>query len=192
MDEIYLRVMAPVIPDSVDAILKILDERISRGCKRVHFLLSTPGGSVAHGIALANYLRSVPLEIYTYNFGTVDSIGVSVYCSGIRRFCFSQSRFMIHGIGLALAEKQPIDSQFLAQKSRELEVDTLNVASLISSATRMSTDEVLAAMQRQTILDAKGAIDCGLAHEIRNLQIPAGATTYAIFSNCSVAEYGTE
>ncbi|MDX9963523.1 ATP-dependent Clp protease proteolytic subunit [Desulfobacter postgatei] len=189
MEEYYLRVMTAIVPESVDAILKIVDENLFRGCKRIHLMLSTPGGSVAQGISLTNYLIGVPIELYTYNFGAIDSIGVSVYCAGIRRFCSPQSRFLIHRISLALIENQSIDEEFIFRKLREIEVDTNNVAAIISRASGMNMEKVVSAMKRQTILDAQGAIDCGIAHQMQSFLMPAGVPFSTISPNFSINNY---
>ncbi len=40
----------------------------------MHLLLSSPGGSVFHGLSVYNFLKGAPFEVYTYNFGSVDII----------------------------------------------------------------------------------------------------------------------
>ncbi len=69
MKETYIRFMAPVIPGSIDVLMKIIDQKIHHGYERLHLMLSSPGGSVFHGLSVYNYLKGAPIEVHTYNFG---------------------------------------------------------------------------------------------------------------------------
>ena len=88
--------MAGINGPSVEAILKSIDSKVSDGYNRLHIMLNTPGGSVAHGLVLHKVLKSIPIEIYTYNIGSVDSIGVVIFCSGYKRYSVPNARFLIH------------------------------------------------------------------------------------------------
>ena len=46
--------------------------------QQIHLLFQSTGGTVADGIALYNYLRTLPIELHLYNAGTVSSIAVIV------------------------------------------------------------------------------------------------------------------
>ena len=72
----YVKFFAPVMPDSINALMQTIDRKISQGAKRMGLLISSPGGDVFQGLSAYNYLKGVPLEIVTQNFGSVDSIGV--------------------------------------------------------------------------------------------------------------------
>ena len=65
---------------------------------KIGLILSTPGGSVFHGLSIPNYLKGLPIEIDTYNFGSVDSIGVVIFQLGRRRYTVPHSRFLIHSV----------------------------------------------------------------------------------------------
>ncbi len=80
-DETWIRLTAPITPYSTQRLFRVIDRKYQAGVRKIHLLLSTPGGSVAHGIAIYNFLRGIPVEILTHNFGTVDSIGIIVFGS---------------------------------------------------------------------------------------------------------------
>ncbi|MBC8333253.1 MAG: ATP-dependent Clp protease proteolytic subunit, partial [Anaerolineae bacterium] len=86
MKDLYIRFLAPVTPNTTDQLFQLIDRAIRNQYQRLHLMLSSPGGSVFHGLTIYNFLRGIPLETYTYNFGSVDSIGVVVYCAGSVRF----------------------------------------------------------------------------------------------------------
>lgn len=68
--EIYIRFMAPVIPETTEQLLQHIDNAIRNKFQRIHLLLSSPGGSVFHGLSIYNFVRGIPIEVFTYNFGT--------------------------------------------------------------------------------------------------------------------------
>ena len=74
MKEAYIRFMAPVVPSTIDTLFKIVDEKIRDKYNKIHLMISSPGGSVFHGLSIYNFLKGAPIEIDTYNFGSVESI----------------------------------------------------------------------------------------------------------------------
>ncbi len=49
MAEAYIRFMAPVIPPTIDQLMKHIDWEIHEKCERIHLLISSPGGSGFQG-----------------------------------------------------------------------------------------------------------------------------------------------
>ena len=102
MTDLYVRFMAPVTPLSAERLLNIVDKALRDGIQKLHLLINSPGGSVSHGLAIHNFLKGIPLEICTYNFGTVDSIGVTIYCAGKTRFSVPHARFLLHPVAASV------------------------------------------------------------------------------------------
>jgi ATP-dependent Clp protease, protease subunit len=71
----------------------------NEGHQEVHLLLTTPGGSVMHGLTIYNVLRALPITLVTHNAGSVNSIGNAVFLAGARRYACPHSTFMFHGVG---------------------------------------------------------------------------------------------
>lgn len=175
MKESYIRFMAPVIPQTADQLFKIIDNRIKNGVGRLHLLLSSPGGSVFHGLSLYNFLKGAPIEIYTYNFGSVDSIGVVMFCAGNKRFCVPHARFLIHGVSINFNGNHSLDEKGLEEKLKGLRIDYLNIAKVIADTTGRKTDQVEGDMNSRTTLNPQEAREYGLVHEIKSELFPAGA-----------------
>jgi len=57
-----IKFFAPVVDASANALMGILVQAVNQGVKEVILLISTPGGSVFHGLSVYNYLRGLPLE----------------------------------------------------------------------------------------------------------------------------------
>ena len=54
--------------------MQVVDKKLSQGARKMGLLISTPGGDVFQGLSAYNYLKGIPLEITTHNFGSADSI----------------------------------------------------------------------------------------------------------------------
>ena len=59
-NETYIRLTAPIIQHSAEKLLQIVDQKYRSGVRKLHLLLSTPGGNVAHGINIYNFLKGGP------------------------------------------------------------------------------------------------------------------------------------
>jgi len=136
MVEFYLRFLAPVNPQSTDALFKAIDSFYSKNCERLHLLISSPGGSVFHGLSVYNFIKGAPYEVCTYNFGSVDSIGVVIFCAGSKRYCVPHARFLIHGVRLNINGNSSFDEKQLEEQLKGLRIDQQNIARVIADTTQ--------------------------------------------------------
>jgi ATP-dependent protease ClpP protease subunit len=175
MKEAYIRFMAPVDTRTTAVLFQIIDNKLKEKVERIHLMLSSPGGSVFHGLSVYNFLRGAPIEVYTYNFGIVDSIGVVIFCSGSKRFSVPHARFLIHGVQANFIGNQSLDEKDLEERLKGLQIDYKNIARVIADTTQKPTDKVLDDMNARTTLNPQEAKDYGLVHEIRSALFPADA-----------------
>jgi ATP-dependent Clp endopeptidase proteolytic subunit ClpP len=166
--EAAIRFLAPVNNQTADQLFKAIDLKISQGCTKLHVLISSPGGSVFHGLSLYNYLRGIPIEVYTYNFGSVDSIGVVIYCAGKKRFSVPHSRFLIHGVKFNINGSASIDEKQLEEYLKGLQIDQQNIAKVISDNTKKTIEDIEKDMHNRTTLNPDEAKIYGLTHEIKS------------------------
>jgi len=167
--------MAPVDPRTTTSLFQIFDNKLKEKVERLHLMLSSPGGTVYHGLSIYNFLKGAPIEIYTYNFGTVDSIGIIIYCSGSRRFSVPHARFLIHGVQANFVGNQSLDEKALEERLKGLQIDYKNIARVIADTTQKPTDKVLDDMNSRTTLNPQEAKDYGLVHEIKSSLFPVDA-----------------
>lgn len=132
--EKWIRFMAPVHPQSATGLMRVIDNHLSAGARHSHLTLSSPGGSVFHGLSIYNFLHGAPIEVTTYNFGSADSIGVVGFCAGPRRLCVPHARFLIHGISTQLQAGGSYDEKGFEELLKVLNSDYRNVAGVISEA----------------------------------------------------------
>jgi len=175
MKEAYIRFMASVNPNTTDALFRTFDKKLKDKCERIHLMISSPGGIVFHGLSLYNFLRGAPVEVYTYNFGSVDSIGVIIFCAGDKRFSVPHARFLIHGVSVQFGGKQSLDEKGLEERLKGLQIDYKNISRVIADTCQKPADKVQDDMNSRTTLNPQEAKDYGLVHEIKSELFPIDA-----------------
>ncbi|MFZ0034862.1 MAG: ATP-dependent Clp protease proteolytic subunit [Sedimentisphaerales bacterium] len=180
MKETYIRFMAPVIPVTVDQLMKVVDKKLHEKYERLNLLLSSPGGSVFHGLSVYNFLKGSPIQVYTYNFGSVDSIGVVIYCAGSKRFCVPHARFLIHGVKMTFQGQAIFDEFQIHEHLKSLQIDQKNIARVIADNTGKVSDVIEKDMHDRKTLSPSEAKDYGLVHEIKSELFPADAEFMSI------------
>src|ERR1700693_5605745 len=84
--KLFLSFAAKVNEQTTTALMNMLASAVQQGTTDLTLMLSTPGGSVMHGMTLYNYLSALPVALTTYNIGNVESIGAIVFLAGTKRF----------------------------------------------------------------------------------------------------------
>jgi ATP-dependent Clp protease, protease subunit len=176
----YVKFFAPVMQDSINALMQVIDKKLSQGAKKMGLLISTPGGDVFHGLSAYNFLKGVPLEITTHNFGSADSIGVVLYCAGTKRLSVPHARFLLHGVMCNFPGPVSLEEKQLEERLKGLQIDMGNIASIIADTVRKDKKAVLSDMLNRTTLYPEQAIDYGLTHEIRSELFEPGAEVISI------------
>lgn len=175
MKEAYIRFMSPVIPQTADQLFRVIDQKIAQKYERIHLMISSPGGSVFHGLSIYNYLRGAPIEVHTYNFGSVDSIGVVIYCAGKQRSTVPHSRFLIHGVRFNTNGAASFDEKQLEEHLKSIKIDQLNIARVIADTSGKSAHKVEEDMNNRTTLNPQEAKDYGLVHDVKSHLFPLDA-----------------
>ncbi len=175
MNQFYIRFLAPVIPQTTAQLFQLFDHAVQNKVERVHLLLSSPGGSVFHGLSIYNYLKGAPFDTHAYNFGSVDSIGVVIFCAGSRRLCVPHARFLIHPVQFNIQGNAAFDEKQLDEHLKGLKIDQENIARVISDTTGKPLHKVEEDMINRTTLSPQQAKDYGLVHDIQSTLFPADA-----------------
>ena len=178
MKTVYIKFFAPVDTNSSNLLVSLLDQKVKEGYERVVLLISTPGGSVFHGLSIHNYLIGIPVMVDTHNFGSVDSIGVVIFAAGNRRYSSMDARFLIHPVSLNVNGQVEIDK--LEEFVKGLKIDADNIAAAIARATGKSEAVLLEAIRSRTTLSPEEAVAFGLVHEIREELFPKDAEVISI------------
>jgi ATP-dependent Clp protease, protease subunit len=164
----YVKFFAPLMQDSINILMQVVDRKVSQGAKKMGLLISTPGGDVFQGISAYNYLKGVPLEITTHNFGSVDSIGVVLFCAGSKRLSVPHARFLLHGVMCNFQGPVSLEEKQLEERLKGLQIDMGNIARIIADTVKKDKQIVLNDMLNRTTLYPEEAISYGLVHEIKS------------------------
>ena len=178
----WIRFMAPVIPPTVNALFQSIDQAIASGADHLHLMLSSPGGSVFHGLSAHNYLRGIGIPVTTYNFGSVDSIGVIIFCAGVERICVPHARFLIHSVSLNFNGQIVLDEKGLEEHLKSVKIDAENIARVIADTSKRTLTQVEQAMLDRTTLNPSQAKEFGLVTKVQK-DLYKGGMLYAIYEN---------
>ena len=180
MKPVVIRFFAPVIDVTVNALMSAVDQKMKQGTDQFIILVSSPGGSVIHGLSAYNYLKGLPAAITTHNFGSVDSIGIVLYCAGSRRLSVPQARFLFHGVNVQFRGDQNLEEKVLEERLKGLRVDMENIARVIAANAGRDAKDVTDAMIEGRMLNPEEAKSWGLVHEIKSELFEAGSEVIAI------------
>ena len=171
----YIRFFADVNPKTVNTLIQKTEEKLKEGVERFVLLISSGGGQVFSGISGYNFLKGIPAEVITHNFGSIDSVAVVLFCAGTRRLCVPHARFLLHGIGMDITAPTRFDEKILDERIKSLRMDRQNIASIIADNCRKEIKEVDQDILTSIVLSADEAIKYGLVHEIKRDLFPKGA-----------------
>jgi len=139
---------------------------------KIYFMFATPGGQVDAGIALYNFLRSIPPKIVMHNMGAVNSIGNVIFLAGDERFANPNTTFLFHGVEAQF----PKDSSFGLSKLQELasglSEDQNKIAGIIAShAPGIEDKEIRRLFTQGASKSTDFALEKGFITEVKNLEL---------------------
>lgn len=175
MNSAYLSFSADVNPLSIEALLGTCADLSSKGVAQLHLLLSTPGGSVDCGINAYNVLRGLPIEIVTYNAGSVNSIGNVLFLAGDKRYASPGSTFMFHGVGVDQQQPKRWEEKDLLEVLDRIQADTRKISRILVDRTTLDQDRADAMFRQAVTKDAGFAKEVGIVHDVCEIKIPRGA-----------------
>ena len=176
---VVIKFFAPVIDVTINALMDAIDQKMKKGVTEFIILISSPGGSVLHGLSAYNYLKGLPVTITTHNFGSVDSIGVILFCGGSRRLSVPQARFLLHGVSAGF-QNERLEEKQLGERLKGLKIDLENIAKVIAANTGKTVQDVTDAMLERTTLNPDEAKAWGLVHEVKVELFEAGSEVISI------------
>jgi len=76
----YIEFFAPVVPESVAALMQVVDNKLKQGAKKLGLLISSPGGDVFQGLSAYNFLKGIPLRLQLITLAVPIQLGL---CSSV-------------------------------------------------------------------------------------------------------------
>lgn len=176
----HIRFYTGIDENSIKALMTNIEQKLKDGVERFVIAISSPGGSVLHGLSAYNFLKGIPAEVISHNFGSVDSMGAVIYCAGSKRFCVPHARFLLHPARWSATGGASFDEKGLEEALRGLRIDIDNIAGVIAATVGKSESEVHQNMLDRTALSPEEAVQYGLVHEIKTTLFEAGAEIISI------------
>jgi ATP-dependent protease ClpP protease subunit len=177
---VYVVFSAEINPGTTEALIGLLTQCCNQGTKDVYLIISTPGGAVMNGVHLYNVLRALPITLTTHNSGNVDSIGNAIFLAGSRRYAAPHSTFMFHGVGMAVNAGTRLEEKPLRETLASILADQKRIGAIFQERTQLTADQVEGLFRDAQTKDATFAAGCGIVDEVRDIQIPAGATVVSL------------
>jgi ATP-dependent Clp protease protease subunit len=175
-----IRFYAPVNELTVAQLLNNIDQKMKTGTKRFVLLISSPGGSVFAGLSAYHYLKGIPAEVETHNFGEVDSIATVIYCAGSKRYSVPQGRFLLHSVTANFAPNVPFDDGAVNEQLKLMQQQVNSIASVIAETVRKPEADVQKLIAQHTVYSATEAQTFGLVTDIREKLYDEGADLISI------------
>lgn len=176
---IYINFSAEINQQTSEALMNFLAENINRGEKEFYILLSSPGGSTKNGIALYNYIRSLPVRIVMHNIGMIDSIGNVIFLAGDERYAVSHSSFLFHGVGFDIAQPTRFEEKELKEKIQIIERDQKLISEIMAERTKLSVEEIRKIFLEAQTRTPEEAKKMGFIQEIKEAKISEGAKVFS-------------
>jgi len=172
---VYISFSAEINANTTESLIATVANLVNQGVRHIYLMLSTPGGSVMHGMNLYNVLRAMPVELSTHNVGNVDSIGNAIFLAGQNRYACPHSTFMFHGVGLDIQTGGRLEEKNLRETLDRILSDQQRIGSILEERTQLTPEQIAALFLEAQTKDAAFAVGCGIVNEARDVQIPKGA-----------------
>ena len=166
---IVFRFFCAVDDYTVPLLIANIDKKLQQGMDKFTILISSKGGSVFHGISAYNYLKGIPAEITTHNFGSINSSASVIYCAGDKRYSVPHGNFLMHPVRSTFPKGAYLTQDDMEEKIKGMKLDSENIAGVISSATGKTEAEILDLMKKRTNLNPEEAKDFGFVQEIKEV-----------------------
>jgi ATP-dependent protease ClpP protease subunit len=170
----YVSFSAEITPQTSESLIAVMADCATKHVQDVYLMLSTLGGQVVAGMNLYNVLRGMPFKITTHNVGSVNSIGNVIFLAGTERYACPHSTFMFHGVGFDVSAGARLEERSLREKLDGILSDQKRIGAIIAEHTNLSPRAIADLFRRAQTKDAAYAVGCGIVHQVKDIQIPAG------------------
>ena len=130
--------------------------------KEITICINSPGGEVVSGLAVYDTIRSLKSPVRTVCIGTAASMGSILFLAGEKREMLPHTKIMIHDplISGLSGSKKALELEKEAVQLMETRAITAEIIAVRSGRT---LEEVYAKTKEDCYLNAKEAIDFGIA-----------------------------
>lgn len=172
---VHVSFSAEINPNTTENLIATMANLANLEVQEVCLLFSTPGGAVMCGMNLYNVLSGLPFKLTVHNAGNVDSIGNAIFLAGKQRFAAPQATFMFHGVGFnSQGQPQRFEEKGLREMLGGILSDQKRIGDIVAQHTKLTEAEIEELFREAQTKDATYALDKGLIHEIRSVEVAPG------------------
>lgn len=170
-----LSFIAPINPQTGQGFRNATLGMINEGLKEVTILISSSGGSVDEGIALYEFIKSIPIKITFINISSIDSIALLIFLAAEERYARPDATFLFHDYTWTFNSKI-MPRQQIKESILLLERGQQRVINALAERTKIKNGKIgdLDIFENTFILDANTAMENGIIHKITEAKVPAG------------------
>lgn len=176
----FINFFGSINEKSVSLLMNAVQRRLQEGTERFVILISSPGGLVGPGLSAYNFLKGIPVEVITHNYGSVDSVALAVFCAGKERYSVPNARFLLHGVGFTLQQGARFEEKQLDERMKSLQIDRRNIARIVAENSTKTVKDVENDMLNVITLNSTEAQEYGLVHMIKAELFPKGSEVIQI------------
>ena len=177
---VYIKFFSSVSEKSVKNLMNVIEQKLKEEASKFVLLISSGGGNVFAGISAYNFLKGLPAEVETHNFGSASSVALVLFCAGNKRYSAPHATFLLHSVQCNFAQGIGLEEGQLEERLKNLKLDIENIAGVVASATDKDEEQIMQAMRNRTTLNPEQAKDYGLVHEIKEPLFEKGAEIISI------------
>ena len=145
--------------------------------QHVHLLFQSSGGTIADGVCLHSFFKSLPLKLTIYNVGSVMSVALISYLGAKTRKTNLRATFMMHRSSSA---GQPTTASRLKGLAKSLTLDDERTEAILREHLKLPPEQWTALDNQDVFFSGEEAVSIGIAHEIGEWSPPFGAQIYNI------------
>lgn len=135
---------------------------ITTSTTEIDVFINSPGGSMAHGVAIYNFLMFHKAKVRTYNMGDASSAASIIFLAGEERYMPIGTTSLIH---------DPWSCACFNRHDLESLADYMNFSSermidIYALYLNIDRDQIAEIMKNETVLESNTAIEMGFATDI--------------------------
>lgn len=136
--------------------------------KQINLLVTSPGGPTGVAMSFFDLMKNVYRpNLQTVGSGDVDSAGVILFLAGQKRFITPNTTMLLHLAGRTFDGARRFSTADMESMLKEDTLKDYQYASVVAMVSgKMSVEEVLDLMIKNTVLTAAEVVELGIAHQI--------------------------
>jgi ATP-dependent protease ClpP protease subunit len=176
---VYINFFRPILPVDAMRLISLCHEVIENDHPDIlQINIASQGGHIVSGITIHNYLRALPCKVVMHSIGFVDSTGIIVFLAGKERYANPLSGFLLHSVTQFIGAGTNLTVFQLEEILTSLEANQVLLINMFKELTRIPENQIKESFLHATIKDTNFALEMGIIHRVKMLEMNKDAKTY--------------